>query len=59
VIKDQHPYIPFNDGDMWLFYRDSRGGIHTQHWLDLQQVGPLIEPDSGDDMELVGWGTCT
>ena len=40
--------------DMFLVYEDSEGTRHFQHWLDLPEVGGLIDED-GEDMELVGW----
>lgn len=46
-----------NTSDMFLVYRDETGILHTQHWSDLVEIGTLIDPDTGDDMELVGWTT--
>lgn len=46
-----------NTSDMFLVYRDEEGILHTQHWSDLVEVGTLINPDTGDDMELIGWTT--
>jgi hypothetical protein len=40
--------------DMFLVYEDSEGTRHFQHWLDLPEVGGLIDED-GEDMELIGW----
>lgn len=42
---------------MWLAYVDRDGGRHYQPWQDVTEVGTLIDPDSGDDMEMVGWTT--
>lgn len=47
----------FNTGPMWLIYRDSGGKLKSQPWGDLEEVGPLIDPDTGDDLDLVGWST--
>lgn len=41
--------------DMWLYYKDSKGVEHRQHWKDLVEVGTLIDPETGDDMEIIGW----
>lgn len=38
-----------------LVYRDEDGGLHEQFAVDLPNCGTLIDPDSGDDMDLVGW----
>ena len=44
----------FNSSDMFLVYEDSEGTRHFQHWLDLPEVGGLIDED-GEDMKLIGW----
>ena len=44
-------------GAMWLIYHDRHGRPHYQHWRDLPEAGTLIDPDDGEDMELVGWTT--
>jgi hypothetical protein len=41
--------------DMWLVYTDRNGDKNYQHWRDLVECGTLIDPVTGDDMELVGW----
>lgn len=43
------------DADMWLVYKDDDGVLHYQHWNDIGEVGTLIDPDSGDDMAIIGW----
>lgn len=43
--------------DMYLVYEDSKGGRHEQPWSDVTYSGSLIDPDTGDDMEIVGWET--
>ncbi|MFA5712333.1 hypothetical protein [Mycolicibacterium sp.] len=45
----------FKTSPMFLIYRDSSGGFHSQPWADLTGAGTLIDPDTGDDMEMVGW----
>lgn len=42
---------------MWLVYVDAHGGRHFQPWHDVVSVGTLIDPDTGEDMETVGWTT--
>ncbi|MFZ2239804.1 MAG: hypothetical protein WAV90_09715 [Gordonia amarae] len=44
-----------NTSPMWLVWKDARGRLHYQPWDDVDSVGGLIDPDTGDDMELVGW----
>lgn len=36
-----------------LVYRDSTGEEHTQPLADITEVGTLIDPHTGDDMDLV------
>lgn len=38
-----------------LVYVDEAGGLHEQPLADITDVGTLIDPESGDDMALVGW----
>lgn len=38
--------------DMDLMYTDSAGNVHRQSWRDLEESGTLIDPETGDDMEL-------
>lgn len=40
---------------MWLVYKDEQGNEHFQNWQDLTDVGTLIDPETGEDMDLVGW----
>ena len=37
-----------------LVYRDSEGNEHMQPVTDLVDVGTLIDPETGDDMEVYG-----
>jgi len=46
-------------GNMWLVYADCNGDHHYQPRQDVAEVGTLIDPESGDDMEMVGWTTTT
>lgn len=43
--------------DMFLVYRDHDNKVHWQHWSDLVQSGTLVDPDTGDDLEVIGWTT--
>ena len=45
----------FNTALMWLVYRDSQGNFQEQHWQDLAVYGNLIDPETGDDWEIIGW----
>lgn len=38
----------YSTADMWLVYEDQHGGNHYQPWQDVDVVGTLIDPDSGD-----------
>ena len=40
---------------MWLVYKDDEGSKHYQPYADITSAGTLIDPETGDDMELVGW----
>lgn len=42
---------------MFLVYKDEDGEYHYQSWEDVQECGGLIDPENGDDMELIGWVT--
>ena len=42
---------------MWLVYADDEGDWHYQPWQDLTESGTLIDQDTGNDMEMIGWTT--
>ena len=44
-----------NTTDMWLIYKDDEGNLHYQYWLDLLEVGTLIDEETGDEWDLIGW----
>ncbi len=46
-----------NTSPMWLVYKDESGALHYQPYEDVASAGTLIDADSGNDMELVGWTT--
>lgn len=57
-INQKEPHmdtITVQTGALDLVYRDENGDLHTQSWDDLTESGTLIDPESGEDMELVGW----
>ena len=43
--------------DMWLVYIDVEGQMHFQHWSSLSEIGTLIDPENGEDMDVIGWTT--
>ncbi len=43
------------EAPMWLVYIDDDGGLHYQPWNDLTEVGTLIDGDTGEDMQMIGW----
>jgi hypothetical protein len=43
--------------DMWLVYRDSKGHKHYQSWREIVDAGSLVDPDTDDDMDVIGWTT--
>jgi len=49
--------LMISSGNMWLVYVADNGENHFQPWQDLMSAGTLIDPESGDDMEMVGWTT--
>ena len=40
---------------MHIVYTDEKGHLYDQSLSDLPDVGTLIDPDTGDDMEIVGY----
>ena len=38
-----------------IIYVDGKGCIYTQSLTDLQEVGPLIDPDTGEDLIITGY----
>lgn len=52
------PYAPKIRKDldsMHIVYTDEKGCLYDQPLSDLPDVGTLIDPDSGDDMAIVGY----
>ena len=40
---------------LWLVYEDETGTKHYQPYADVTSAGTLIDPETGDDMPIVGW----
>lgn len=40
---------------MYLVYADSNGEHYYQYWTDVAIIGGLIDPETGEDMKLIGW----
>lgn len=49
--------MEYNTSEMYLVYRDESGSLLLQAWGELVQNGTLIDPDTGDDLDIVGWTT--
>lgn len=52
------PYAPKINKDldsMYIVYTDEQKRLYEQPLSDLPDVGTLIDPDTGDDMEIVGY----
>lgn len=45
------------DESRHLVYEDSAGNLHYQPVSDVPVAGTLIDTETGDDMEMVGWAT--
>ena len=46
---------PVDKSEAYIVYEDENGHNHYQPWRDVTDVGVLIDPESGEDMEVVGW----
>ena len=58
ALYDLSPYAPKIHKDlssMIIVYTDDKGCLYDQPLSDLPDVGTLIDPDSGDDMAIVGY----
>lgn len=50
----------YNDIDgLVLVYQDERGNLYEQPAFDVAEAGTLIDPETGSDLELVGYYTPT
>lgn len=50
-----NPHDAVFTSDMLLVYVDQRDKLYFQTWSELECQGSLIDPDTGDDMDVVGW----
>ena len=48
-----------NTSTMHLIYQNPQGQEFSQHWQDLTEMGTLVDPETGDDLELIGWHSDT
>ncbi len=44
-----------NTDNLFLVYVSEEGETFTQSIFDLNEAGTLIDPETGDDMVIVGW----
>lgn len=49
------PQINKDLESLQIIYVDGKGCIYTQSLTDLQEVGPLIDPDTGEDLIITGY----
>lgn len=45
--------------DIVLVYTDEAGKEYEQPLSDIEESGTLIDPESGDDLSLIGWRHAT
>lgn len=58
ALYDLSPYTPKIRKDldsMFIVYTDSEKRLYEQPLRDLPDSGTLIDPDTGDDMEIIGY----
>lgn len=53
--QEEHGVRPANEIE--LLYRSESGEIYTQPLTDITESGTLTDPDTGEDMELIGYRT--
>lgn len=47
----------YSTNRMHLVYRGDDGTYYYQPWQDVAEVGGLVDPETDEDMDLVGWTT--
>lgn len=47
----------YNTSPMWIVYESSEGELFYQSYEDLVESGTLIDPETDEDMTIVGWTT--
>lgn len=55
LLSPYAPKLNKNLDSMIIVYTDEKGCLYDQPLSDLTDVGTLIDPDTGDDMEIVGY----
>lgn len=55
LLSPYAPKIHKNLDSMHIVYTDEQKRLYDQPLSDLPDVGTLIDPDTGDDMEIVGY----
>lgn len=55
LLSPYAPKIHKNLDSMHIVYTDEQKRLYEQPLSDLPDVGTLIDPDTGDDMEIVGY----
>lgn len=55
LSTDHKPQINKDLESLQIIYVDGKGCIYTQSLTDLQEVGPLIDPDTGEDLIITGY----
>jgi hypothetical protein len=40
---------------MWLVYVNKSGEQYYRAWAEVDAGGTLVDPETGDDLELIGW----
>lgn len=54
-LSESRPSIRKDTDSLHIVYTDSKGCIYTQPLADLQEVGTLIDPDTGNNMLITGY----
>lgn len=55
LSTDHKPQINKDLESLQIIYTDEKGCLYTQPLSDLPDSGTLVDPDTGDDMEIVGY----
>lgn len=55
LLSPYAPKIHKNLDSMHIVYTDEQKRLYEQPLSDLSDVGTLIDPDTGDDMEIIGY----
>ena len=55
LSTDHKPQVNKDLDSLQIIYTDEKGCLYTQPLSDLPDSGTLVDPDTGDDMEIVGY----